>query len=490
MLFNSFEFLIFFPVVVLVYLIIPRKFRTIWLLVSSYYFYMSWNPKYAILIGLSTVTTFCCGILTEQAKSTKTKKVIIALCMVINLAILFVFKYANFALSTLNSLCMRFGVTFTNKRLDILLPVGISFYTFQAIGYTVDVYRKRIDAEKNIISYALFVSFFPQLVAGPIERSKNLLDQIRRVNEEKLFDYDRIMEGLFLMLWGLFQKLVIADRASILVNCVYNDYTDYGFVELSIASILFAFQIYCDFGGYTNIAVGAAKVMGFSLMENFRQPYLAISIKDFWRRWHISLTSWFTDYLYIPLGGSHRGTLKHYFNIVVVFLASGLWHGASWHFVAWGGIHAIYQIIGNVKNKIMDNLTMRKGKNVDSISFSYRIRKMVGTFILVDFAWIFFAADSLYAALEIIRQMFVKPISSSIYDLGLDVVNWRALFFSIVILITVDAAHEKGISIMKWVNGQETWFRVIVWLALVWTIIMLGIYGSEYDTSQFIYFQF
>lgn len=337
MLFNSIDFLIFFPIVTVIFFVIPRKLKTLWLLVTSYYFYMSWNPKYAALIAISTVITFISGVLIEKTKGWYGKRLVVITSLVSNLVILGIFKYADFALQTLSFIMSQMGLETIDKRLDLLLPVGISFYTFQALSYTIDVYRGNIKAERNVLRYALFVSFFPQLVAGPIERSGNLLCQIQRIAEAKLWDFVRVREGLLLMAWGMFQKLVIADRASILVNQVYSNYRDYGFLELVIASVLFAFQIYCDFGGYTNIARGAARVMGISLMQNFQQPYFAVNIRDFWRRWHISLTSWFTDYLYIPLGGNRKGTVRQYVNILIVFGLSGLWHGASWHFVAWGG---------------------------------------------------------------------------------------------------------------------------------------------------------
>ena len=329
MLFNSIDFLFFFPIVVGILFILPRKLRCTWLLIASYYFYMSWNPKYALLIAFSTLVTYLSGIALERCRTNGHKKIVVAVSLVSNLLILFVFKYANFTLHTITVLLGELGIQVADRQLDLLLPVGISFYTFQALSYTLDVYRGDIKAEKNIVRYALFVSFFPQLVAGPIERSGNLLKQIQSVNKINLWNYENIRNGLLLMFWGLFQKLVIADRASILVNQVYGNYADYGFVEIVIATVLFAFQIYCDFDGYTNVARGAARVMGISLMKNFRQPYLAWNIKEFWRRWHISLTSWFTDYLYIPLGGNRKGQLRKNINILIVFIVSGLWHGAS-----------------------------------------------------------------------------------------------------------------------------------------------------------------
>ena len=318
MLFNSIDFLIFFPIVVLLFFIIPCKLRYIWLLISSYFFYMSWNPKYAILMALSTAITYESGILIEKCSlrgNANLKKLCVAASLISNLGILSVFKYTDFVMNNINRILRYFGMEIIERRLDLLLPVGISFYTFQALSYTLDVYKGRVKAERNIFKYALFVSFFPQLVAGPIERSKNLLSQIQHMDRIQVWDFARIRDGFFLMMWGFFQKLVIADRASLLVDTVMNHYQNYGFIEIALASVLFAFQIYCDFGGYSDIARGAAMVMGFKLMKNFRQPYLSGNIRDFWRRWHISLTSWFTDYLYIPLGGSQKSMVRKEANL-------------------------------------------------------------------------------------------------------------------------------------------------------------------------------
>ncbi len=486
MLFNSIEFLIFFPIVTGLFFIIPNKFRYIWLLISSYYFYMSWNPKYAVLIALSTVITFSSGLLLEKANKDVIRKAILMCSLVSNLAILVIFKYTNFILQTLSIVSQHLGLNIIEQRLDLLLPVGISFYTFQALSYTLDVYNKHIKAEKNIFKYALFVSFFPQLVAGPIERSGNLLNQIQNIRYVKLWNYERVRDGLLLMFWGFFQKLVIADRASILVNQVYNNYSKYGFLELSVASFLFAFQIYCDFGGYTNIARGAAQVMGFSLMQNFRQPYLAINIKDFWKRWHISLTSWFTDYLYIPLGGNRNGKFRKYINILLVFSISGLWHGTNWNFVIWGILHAVYQIIGDIKIEIA------KKRNTDApkTSFSQRLGKRIITFFLVDIAWIFFASNNLKHSFNILRQMLSVLQTTSLYEIGLDRGNWFMLCFGITILFIVDLIHERKQSVFYLIGQQTIWFRWTLYLGLIWCVIMFGIYGVGYDASQFIYFQF
>ena len=493
MLFNSIDFLVFFPLVVLVYFVIPRKARYLWLLVASYYFYMCWNPQYALLMATSTVITYASGYLIDRinhsgsTKKEKYRKLCVAGSLISNLSILAIFKYANFAIENLSNALGALGFSTIEYRLDLLLPVGISFYTFQALSYTLDVYYGNIKAEKNLLRYALYVSFFPQLVAGPIERSENLLPQIQNVEKINVWNFKRIRDGLLLMMWGLFQKLVIADRVAILVNQVYDNYTQYGMVELIVATVLFAFQIYCDFGGYSTIARGAAQVMGFTLMLNFKQPYLAFNIKEFWRRWHISLTSWFTDYLYIPLGGNRKGEFRKYVNIFIVFTVSGLWHGASWNFIAWGVIHAIYQIIGNLRQSLVMKLT---GKKEEAKCLILRIGKTIVNFILVDFAWLFFCAGDFAVAIGILKQMTVSFYNVSLLNLGLDPMNWWILILAILILLVVDILHEKDISVIALVDQKNIVFRWILCLGLIWTTIMFGIYGIAYDTSQFIYFQF
>lgn len=343
MLFNSINFLIFFPVVCMGYFIIPRGKRYIWLLLASYYFYMSWNVKYVLLLFASTLITYLSSIFISyfedredwtEHKRRCCKKLSVASSLVINLGILFFFKYYNFTMDTVSALLEKMHITIHTPAFDVLLPVGISFYIFQALGYTIDVYRGG-KVEKNFLRYALFVSFFPQLVAGPIERSENLLRQLR---EEHTFSFERMKDGLLLMLWGYFMKLVIADRIAIFVDAVYGDLDNYGGWYVVIASVLFAFQIYCDFAGYSTIATGAARIMGFQLMENFNCPYLSQSVGEFWRRWHISLSSQFRDYLYIPLGGNRKGLMRKYINLMIVFLTSGLWHGADWTYLVWGGV--------------------------------------------------------------------------------------------------------------------------------------------------------
>ena len=486
MLFNSFEFMIFFPLVVVIFIIIPKRLRCIWLLIASYYFYMSWNPRYAVLIAFSTLATYLSGILLEKAGSQGSKKAVVAASFLCNLSILAIFKYADFALDTLGALLLRAGISFTDRRLDLLLPVGISFYTFQALGYTMDVYRGTIKAEKNLLNYALFVSFFPQLVAGPIERSGNLLLQIKQIKEIKAFDPDRIRNGLTLMSWGLFQKLVIADRASICVNNIYKNYTDYSGIELSIAAILFTFQIYCDFSGYTNIARGAASVMGFQLMDNFRQPYLSTNMVDYWRRWHISLTSWFRDYLYFPLGGSRKGTLRKYINIIIVFSVSGLWHGASMHFVAWGLVNALLQIAHYLKESLLH--VVMKLPEKDGVLL--RILRTCITFMMICMTFIFFSSSSIRMALDILYRIFTRPVTFMFSGFGIDSRDCIVLIMALLILLIVDMIHESGISITGFINKRPLWIKYVLYTGMIWSLILFGIYGTGYDTGQFIYFQF
>ena len=346
MLFNSTQFLIFFPIVIILYFFIPKKVRYFWLLAASYYFYMCWNAKYALLILASTIITYISGLLIDwckkkawtETKMVRAKKLCVAFSFVLNLGILVYFKYTNFLLASLTTLFESININLVMPSYDILLPVGISFYTFQALSYTVDVYRGDIYAEKNFFRYALFVSFFPQLVAGPIERSKNLLKQLATPSK---LEFINVREGVLLMLWGYFLKVVVADRIAIYVDTVYGNPAAYPGMYLLIAAILFSIQIYCDFYGYSVIAMGAARILGYQLMDNFNAPFLSTSVSELWARWHVSLSSWFRDYLYIPLGGSRKGRLRKYINIMIVFLVSGLWHGASWHFVIWGCLNGM-----------------------------------------------------------------------------------------------------------------------------------------------------
>lgn len=495
--FNSLNFMVFFPVVLMLYFVIPKAARQIWLLVASYYFYMSWNVKYAVLIAASTLITYISGIIIDRYRNSERKGRILTvmlLCLGINLGILFFFKYGNFAIGSLDKILHILHIGAVDYRFHFLLPVGISFYTFQALGYTIDVYRGDVKAETNLIRYALFVSFFPQLVAGPIERSKNLLSQMQNISSIKLWNSKRITSGTILMIWGFFMKMVIADRAAILVNTVFDNYHMYGSTELAAGAAAFALQIYCDFGSYSLIAIGAAKTMGFELMENFNTPYFACSIRDFWSRWHISLSTWFRDYLYIPLGGNRKGRFRKAVNIMIVFLASGLWHGANWSYVAWGGVHGAYQVIGDCvapyKEKWIRRLRVNTG------CFSWKFLQIGFTFILVVFAWIFFRANSLRDAFWYIRRMWIRPtpwvlFNGEIYTLGLERPEMNILFVSAGMLCLVDLIrYKRKITLDTFLMNQNFWFRWGVLLGLIVLIFVCGKYGAGYDPQQFIYFQF
>ena len=494
MLFNSINFLIFFPMVTLIYFIIPRKARYIWLLAASYYFYMCWNAKYALLLLASTTVTWLCGWLVHAARKPALKKLSLAACLCVNLGILFFFKYFDFFVENCNRVLSALHMQIWEKNFDVLLPVGISFYSFQALGYTIDIYRGKVEPEKNILRYALFVSFFPQLVAGPIERSESLLGQMRDLEKKKLWNYENVAGGLTLMVWGLFVKMVIADRVALLVDNVFGSYYLHGTVALATAAVGFAIQIYCDFMGYSTIAIGAARVMGFKLMENFETPYFSKSISEFWRRWHISLSTWFRDYLYIPLGGSRCSKPRKYFNVMATMAVSGLWHGANWNYVAWGILHGVYQVIGDVTSGWRTRLYRALHAKTESISF--HLAQVVSTFILTDLAWIFFRAPSLSHALRFCKRLVTKwdpwnLFNGEIYTLGLDRPEFNILTVSLTVLFLADLIrYRKKQEITVFLQEQCFWFRWGVIIALITATLVFGVYGIHFESSQFIYFQF
>ena len=483
MLFNSVSFLIFFPIVVLVYGIIPRKLRLYWLLAASYYFYMSWNAVYAILIAVSTLTTWGCALM-MQGKEKKRRQQLLALNLIINFGILFFFKYLGFVLSV-------FG---QRLRFDILLPVGISFYTFQAVGYTIDVYREEIDAEKNFFLYALFVSFFPQLVAGPIERSGNLLNRLRRLEEIRVWVYERITSGLMLMLWGLFQKVVIADRVALVVDTVFAHPWKYGSVELATGAVFFAIQIYCDFNAYSTIAKGAARVMGIDLMDNFETPYFAQGVADFWRRWHVSLSTWFRDYVYIPLGGNRKGRARTYLNIMITFTLSGLWHGAAWTFVVWGILHGLYRVTGECAAPLFARI--KEKLRIRQEVFSFRFGKALYTCLLTSIAWVIFRASTIADAWYYLQRLFTRwnpwvLFNGGLYELGLDRFEANILKAALLAMLAASIARVKsGRDFGEALAEQNLFFRWVVCILLILSLLVFGSYGVDFDSTQFIYFQF
>lgn len=469
MLFNSFAFLIFFPLVCLVYFLLPYKYRWVFLLGASYYFYMNWQPVYALLIFASTVITYLAGIKIEITSEKKRKKLYLLISLLINFGVLFLFKYYNFINGSIFAVLDAVGIRWPMPNFDLLLPVGISFYTFQAVGYSIDVYRGDLKAEKHFGIYALFVSFFPQLVAGPIERAKNLLGQFK---VEHHFNYARAVLGLRQMLWGFFMKLCIADRVALYVNAAFNNVDNHNGTTLLLASVLFAFQIYCDFGGYSNIAIGAARIMGFDLMKNFERPYFATSVQDFWRRWHISLSTWFKDYVYIPLGGNRVGFSRHLFNLFITFLLSGMWHGANWTFFVWGSLHGFFLICGVLRKKYLPNIKL--------FSLFQLILNVSATFALIVFAWVFFRANNIEDAFEVIQKIITNQ--------GSLFIDYKTLFYSmigVIILFIKDFADEYS-STPCFLESRHIAIRWSSYLFLILLILLIGVF----DGGQFIYFQF
>ena len=402
MLFNSLDFLLFFPAVCLIaYALRSLRARNLFLLAASYWFYMNWRAEYALLILWGTALTWVLANMFERtAARPRLKKALLVTGLAGVLAPLFVFKYLNFAAASIETLLRASGLKMEIPAFELILPVGISFFSFQMIGYLVDVYKGNLQPEKSFCRYALFVSFFPQLVAGPIERAKNLLPQFASLRK---FDPALATDGVRMMLWGYFMKLCVAERVAPYVNATFNNWERHNGTSLLLATFFFAFQIYCDFCGYSLIARGAAAVLGFRLMDNFRRPYLASSLKEFWRRWHISLSTWFMDYVYIPLGGNRCSALRHAYNLFVTFLLSGIWHGANWTFVIWGAIHGTFLAAAAL---------LRRGTCAAAKTGPGFVTRLIGwpvTFAVVLFAWIFFRANNVTAAFGIIGKIFTQP---------------------------------------------------------------------------------
>lgn len=499
MLFNSIDFLIFFPAVVLIYYAVPRKHKPVWLLLASYYFYMSWDAKYVLLILFSTIVTYLSGILIGKAAGDGQKKLVAAASLLANLSVLFFFKYLDFFIHNLNKLLGAAHIRLIENPFHFFLPVGISFYTFQALSYTMDVYRGKAVPEKSLLKYALFVSFFPQLVAGPIEKTENLLRQInmscrKQEKSEKMITFDRFVSGFALMLWGFFMKMVIADRISLFVDGVFRSLYMAGTVETVLAAAAFAIQIYGDFAGYSAIAIGAAKIMGFELTENFNAPYFADSIGDFWRRWHISLSVWFRDYLYIPLGGSRKGAFRKYCNLMITFCVSGLWHGAAWTFILWGGIHGLYRVAGDLLKPARKKLCEAWGIRTDV--FSYRLGKILTTFVLVDFAWIFFRAENVGQIRLFFNRMLTRfnpwvLFDESLFRYGIDRKEWSILSASLLALFAIDLLrYRRNLNFGDFLIRQNLWFQYAALIALTASVLVFGEYGILFDSNQFIYFRF
>ena len=491
MLFNSAAFLLFFPVVLCIYFLLPGKTpRNIWLLLASYFFYMSWNPMYGLLLLGVTLVTYIGGLMIERTGHSKGSKGILAVCILAVFGVLFYFKYWNFTADLLDSLFRKAHIGISAAHIDVILPVGISFYTFQAVGYLIDVWRGDIKAEKNPLKYALFISFFLQLLAGPIGRARNLLYEIPAKHR---FHFEEARDGFLLMLWGYFLKLVIADRLAIFVDTVYGNTADFPGWYVIAATVLFGVQIYCDFAGYSTIALGAAEILGIHLTDNFKAPYMAPTTQAFWSRWHISLTSWFRDYLYIPLGGNRKGKFRKQLNRVIVFLVSGLWHGADLSFIVWGVLNGIYQVLGDLLKPVRD-FAVRLLK-IDRTKAGHRILQSVITFLLIDFSWIFFRADNINAALDCIRSMAKASnpwifFDGSILGCGMDIHDFGVMAFSILLLAIADYLKYRNIVVRRVITDQAAWVRVVLIPVFICFILLTGVWGPGYDASNFIYFQF
>ena len=470
--FVSFGFLIMLPIVALINFFIPRKYRYIWLLVVSALFYIGLDMKAAAVMAGTVVVTYFAALLMEKVsggadeKRTKTAAVILALAIVIEVAAMLVFRSGK-----------------------ILGAIGISFYMLKSIGYLVDVYRGDDVAEHNPLMLALFVSFFPQVLSGPIERAGNMMPQFAY---PVTVDFDRFRDGFLQCLWGYFLKLVIADRLAIFVNSVYQAPESCEGTIVAIATVLYSFEIYCDFAGYSAIAIGVARILGIDVMKNFDSPYMAKSIAEFWRRWHISLSSWLRDYIYIPLGGNRKGTVRKYLNVLIVFAVSGIWHGSALTFLVWGLLHAVYQILGFVTQPLRDKVV--ETLKIDRNGLSHRTMKTIFTFLLVNLAWVFFRANSLEQAITVIKKSFeFTPwvlSDLSLYKMGLSRGSFNIGIAGIALLIVMDILNFNGVEMRERIVKQSFWYRWVIMIGAILAILIFGIWGAGYNASSFIYQQF
>ena len=476
MIFNSFSYLVFFPVVTLLYFLLPKKIRWVWLLVSSYYFYMNWHAEYALLMAASTVVTYACALLVSRFEKQKTRKLVLIAGIVFNVGLLGYFKYTGMFIDVLNRACAFLGFEMQLPQVDILLPVGISFYTFQALGYMIDVYKKRTKAETNLFRYALFISFFPQLVAGPIERSSRLLKQLSTPHD---FDYRRARDGLLIMLLGFFEMVVIADRAAIYVNAIFGDWINASGAQIALATAVFAIQDLCDFAGYSYIAIGTAKVLGVELMTNFRQPYFAHSVTNFWARWHISLSSWFRDYIYFPLGAGRKGPVRKALNVMIVYTVSGLWHGAALKYVAWGMLNGALQVVEGI-------LPQSRPKRFIKL---HHLCSILWTDFLILITMLIFRANSLSAALGMLLRIptaWTEPALAT----GFSAMQSLCLGICIVVLFAIELLHEKRKTLTELTDRLPVAARGTLYLLAILAIAVFGVWGAGYSAQAFIYFQF
>ena len=480
MLFNSIEFFVFLPIVFFLYWFVFNnnlKHQNLIILLGSYVFYGWWDFRFLLLIFLSTIVDYIIGLYIFKNPNDRNRKILLICSIIFNLGVLGFFKYYNFFIESWINLFSSIGYDFKSVwTLKIILPVGISFYTFQTMSYTIDIFRRKLEPTRDFISFASFVSFFPQLVAGPIERATNLLPQILRKRE---FKYILGVEGLSLILWGMFKKVVIADNLSPIVDNIFNNYESLSGASLWIGAIYFSFQIYCDFSGYSDIAIGTSKLFGIELMENFKTPYFSRNIGEFWRRWHISLSTWFRDYLYIPIGGSKNGNLKSIRNIFIIFIVSGLWHGANWTFIFWGLFHSILFIPSFLLNTNRKHLSSVISQNsfLPSLKESFGV---ISTFFLVTISWVFFRSKDLTSSFSFIKKMFFD------FELKLETSGIKFLIF-ILFLLLIEYLYRDNKGITDLFKNDKYINYIIRWGVL---ILVIKYFFQNMGMNQFIYFQF
>jgi D-alanyl-lipoteichoic acid acyltransferase DltB (MBOAT superfamily) len=468
MIFNSFQFILIYPFLFLLYYAIPASWKTarnVFLLVLSYALYICWKPVYALILLAVTLSTYYTA---RMLKDSRHRKRVIVTSTLLSLSPLLFFKYFNFINDSIAKALMHFGIDCHLPGLNWAVPIGISFFTFQALGYLFDVYYRKIEEERNFLTYALFVSFFPSIVSGPINKASSLIPQIR--NLRPYFDYPKAVEGMKMLLWGMFMKVVIADRAAIYVNFILNNYSSNNGTTCALALLLYTFQIYTDFAGYSLMAIGVGKTLGFELTENFRRPYFSYSVTDFWRRWHISLSTWLKDYVYIPLGGSRCSKPRNYFNIIVTFLVSGIWHGANWTYVVWGLLHGLAQVVEKMLGQQKCNYGPF-GKGV----------KILITFLFINFSWIFFRMPTLSDAWELTLKIFdfSQPLG-----LKVDIPSVSFSLFAITLLIIKEVADE--FTNIRAFNSRHVTVRWATYAIVLSSILLAGVFGAD----QFIYANF
>ncbi len=471
MIFNSFNFIVLFPLIFLLYYAIPLSYgkaRNMFLLVVSYILYIQWKPAYALILLGVTAVTYMTALKVEKAKHPKTLLTIGVLLALMPLAL---FKYYNFINDTVNDALTLLGMNFQLEGLNWAIPIGISFFTFQALGYLWDVYYKRQQAERDFLTYALFVSFFPSILSGPINKASLVIPQLKKLRP--YFDYGKAVAGLKMMLWGMFMKVVVADRVALYVDTVLPNYSNYTGTTCFVASLLYTMQIYTDFAGYSLMAIGVGKVLGFELTENFRRPYFAFSVTDFWRRWHISLSTWLKDYVYIPLGGSRCSKARNYWNIFVTFLVSGIWHGANWTFIVWGCMHGFSQII----EKML-------GQQKCDYGWFGKTVKIIITFLLVNFAWIFFRMPTLSDACGVISRIFDPSLPMKVYMNSFTTSAFIA--FGLVMLFVKDFSDEFFPSRFQLFENKNKVVRWSSYLLVMVSILLAGVFSAD----QFIYANF